>query len=64
MLAVVVVRRLFWANAINFTCFVNLQAKEAPLLQKNTKRSVVKNLNKSSPEPVLALKSYFRICVL
>lgn len=29
MLAVVVVRRLFWANAINFTCFVNLQAKEA-----------------------------------
>ena len=37
MLAVVVVRRLFWANAINFTCFVNLQANEASLLQKNTK---------------------------
>ena len=37
MLAVVVVRRLFCANAINVTCFVNLQAKEAPLLQKNTK---------------------------
>ena len=37
MLSVVVVRRLVWANAINFTCFVNLQAKEAPLLQKNTR---------------------------
>ena len=37
MLAVVVVRRLFWANGINFTYFVNLQAKEAPLLQKNTR---------------------------
>ena len=37
MLAVVVVRRLFWVNAIHFTCFVNLQAKEASLLQKNTK---------------------------
>lgn len=37
MLAVIVVRRLFWANAINFTCLVNLQATEASLLQKNTR---------------------------
>ena len=37
VLAVVLVRRLFWANAIDFTCFVNLQAKEAPLFQKNTR---------------------------
>ena len=36
VLAVVLVRRLFWANAIDFTCF-GLQAKEAPLFQKNTR---------------------------